>query len=138
MILSWGREIYPSPNCTSLHLAHSSFLRFGDQKSGPLIQNAVDAIRARRLVDDNASSGKIKVRFGKDIEGDWVEVEDNGIGMSIDVLGGSLLDFGPSFWGSRQMIEEFPGLIGKGFSPTGTFGIGKNAYYPPSYDQLMF
>jgi hypothetical protein len=90
-----------------------------------LIQNASDAIRARRLVENLPNNwGDVCVRYGKDEEGDWIEVDDNGLGMSLDILKGPLLDFGASYWGSELMINELPGLLAKGFQPTGKYGIG--------------
>ena len=91
-----------------------------------LIQNAADAIRARRLLEreDSGYRGRITVRIGDDAEGHWLEVEDNGVGMSVPVLTGQFLDFGVSFWGSNAMKREFPGLASKGFESSGKFGIG--------------
>lgn len=90
-----------------------------------LIQNASDAVRARRILEaESESFGKITVKFGKDVDGKYVEVEDNGIGMSLKVLTGPFLDFGQSFWGTSLMHEELPGLESKGFSSTGKYGIG--------------
>ncbi|HEX8198493.1 MAG TPA: ATP-binding protein [Pyrinomonadaceae bacterium] len=90
-----------------------------------LIQNAADAIRARRIVEDRAYNwGEINVRLGQDEQGDWLEVEDNGIGMSSEVLTKYLLDFGTSYWRSNQMLEDYPGLLARGFKPTGKYGIG--------------
>ena len=59
-------------------------------------------------------------------EGDqvWLVVEDNGIGMSEQVLTGPLLDFGTSFWRSSLAMEEFPGLMAAGMHAIGRFGIG--------------
>ena len=53
-----------------------------------------------------------------------IEVEDNGVGMSEDVLVGHFLDFGSSFWHSNSMLSEFPDLESSGFESTGHFGIG--------------
>lgn len=90
-----------------------------------LIQNACDAIRARRLLEDEDNDwGKVIVRSGKDSLGQYIEVEDNGVGMSVNVLSGPFLDFGSSFWGSNMMHEELPGLDSKGFTSTGKFGVG--------------
>ncbi|ARO88512.1 ATP-binding protein [Nitrosospira lacus] len=90
-----------------------------------LIQNASDAVRARRLVEGRpADWGWVTVRTGEDINGRWVEVEDSGVGMSINVLTGPFLDFGNSFWGTPLMHKELPGLESKGFSSSGQFGIG--------------
>lgn len=90
-----------------------------------LIQNAADAIRARRFLDDEgASYGDIEVIVGKDEGEHYIQVADNGLGMSPDVLSGTLLDFGQSFWGTDAMHEEFPGLEQTQFHSTGKFGIG--------------
>jgi hypothetical protein len=101
---------------------------YGDQTLPPLrelVQNAADAIRARRLIDNRHSEwGEIRVTTGHDASGSWCQVEDNGIGMSERVLSGPFLDFGSSFWGSQLMHEELPGLDGKGFQAIGRYGIG--------------
>lgn len=90
-----------------------------------LIQNASDAIRARRILDeDDGFDGKIRVKFGVDDNGIYIEISDNGVGMSSLVLTQSLLDFGQSFWGTNLMHKEFPLLEAKGYSSTGKYGIG--------------
>jgi hypothetical protein len=90
-----------------------------------LIQNASDAVRARRLLEGRPDSwGEIIVRLGSDASGHWLEVEDTGIGMSAGVVTGPLLDFGNTYWGSSLMRYESPGLWAKGFTPTGRYGIG--------------
>lgn len=101
---------------------------YGNNRTVPLrelIQNASDAVRARRLLENRAADwGEVCVRFGRDDGGDWVEVEDNGVGMSVSVLKGALLDFGASYWDSEQVVDDLPGLLSKGFQPTGQYGIG--------------
>ncbi|AFL73507.1 HD domain-containing protein [Thiocystis violascens] len=91
-----------------------------------LIQNAADAIRARRCclpgVPDDY--GLIQVALRTDETGIWLDVRDNGIGMGPRVLTGTLLDFGASLWRSSDMRWEHPGLMGKGLKPAGRFGIG--------------
>jgi len=92
-----------------------------------LVQNASDSVRARRVVDDCSDDwGSVTVAVGEaDADGRrWLEVLDTGVGMSREVLASHLLDFGRSFWDSRQVVEEFPGLLASGFQPTGRFGIG--------------
>lgn len=101
---------------------------YGDNIIVPLrelIQNSSDAIRARRLLEnENESFGYIRVSTGKDENGFYIEVEDNGVGMSPKVLTEPFLDFGESFWGSSLMHEELPSLESKGFISTGKYGIG--------------
>lgn len=102
---------------------------YGDNPLFPLrelIGNAADAIRARRALDEQFDLGRILVRLGREetTDGWWLEVEDNGIGMSESVLQGPLLDFGSSYWQSELARTEHPGLISSTFEPTGKFGIG--------------
>lgn len=90
-----------------------------------LIQNAADAIRAKRVVAGlRATEGTITVRVWREENIWWLEVQDNGVGMSPTVLTGAMLDFGKSFWRSAGLRREFPGLLSKGLKPTGQFGIG--------------
>ena len=88
-----------------------------------LIQNARDAIAARRLVD-TSFEGSIVVRFEPRADELWLVVDDEGTGMSRRVLTGPLLDFGQSFWKSSLVHSEFPGLRSSKFRPVGKFGIG--------------
>ncbi len=104
-------------------------LLYGHDLSVPLrelIQNASDAVRARRaLAEDPFYEGKVVVSL-KNIEGDsWrLIVEDDGIGMSERVLIGPLLEFGKSFWASEEAQDEFPGLLSAKLCQTGRYGIG--------------
>lgn len=88
-----------------------------------LIQNARDAIAARRERESNFE-GRIDVSI-KEIEGkQWLTVEDNGVGMSLQTIKDYLLNFGSSFWASDLAKYEYPGLRASKFQPIGTFGIG--------------
>ncbi len=90
-----------------------------------LVQNSSDAIRARRLVQGlDSNHGKITVSVLSDPDGYWLVVEDDGIGMSERTMTESLLDFGRSFWTSDAIKTEFPGLVAKGMTATGRFGVG--------------
>lgn len=92
-----------------------------------LVQNAADAVRARRALDPTFAvdnEGHIFVRLSLRDGAYWLEVEDNGIGMSERTITSTLLDFGRSFWASEDARREFPGLMAKGMSPAGKFGIG--------------
>lgn len=91
-----------------------------------LVQNAIDAVRARRLEEARENDwGFVKLTIEESSDGaSWLHVDDSGLGMSERVLVDTLLDFGSSFWMSSQIQEEYPGLISKGLKPTGKFGIG--------------
>ncbi len=106
---------------------------YGDNAVVPLrelIQNAADAVRARRYFDasNDAFRGWVEVRLRrKQHEGRseiWLDVEDNGIGMSETVLTGPLLDFGTTLWRSSLVASEFPGLRGCNWYTAGKYGIG--------------
>jgi hypothetical protein len=85
-----------------------------------IIQNARDAVVARRFVEPGFDGG-VTVRFST---GGKLSVEDNGTGMSRRVMTGPLLDFGNSFWKSSLVQSEFPGLRSSKFRSIGRFGVG--------------
>ena len=88
-----------------------------------LIQNARDAISARRILEPGFE-GKIKIKV-EYIDGKyWFSVSDNGVGMSMQTVLDYLLNFGNSFWASDLAKTEYPGLRSSGFDAIGTFGIG--------------
>ncbi len=90
-----------------------------------LIQNARDAVVARRIQERReADWGSIRARLLHQGEEYWLEVEDNGLGMSEGVLCGPLIDFGESYWDSDRVAQEWPGLLAAGFQPVGKYGIG--------------
>ena len=91
-----------------------------------LIQNAADAISARRLIGEAAFEGHIRVRLFKDPSNgrQVLQVDDDGVGMSPRTLSRDLLDFGKSFWASERASSEFPGIHAAKHSPIGRFGIG--------------
>jgi hypothetical protein len=93
-----------------------------------LLQNAVDAVRARRAHQSRENNwGKVRLIIERS-EGEsrdiWLHVDDMGIGMSERVVTGPLIDFGKSFWSSALMDEEFPGLRSSAPKLVGKFGIG--------------
>ena len=93
-----------------------------------VIQNAADAIRARRALEDRGIDfGHIAVtveQHPSKSESCLVHIDDDGIGMSERILSTTLVDFGKSFWTSSILREEFPGLKSKSFQHIGKFGIG--------------
>ena len=92
-----------------------------------LIQNAADAVQARRKLQGRPTDwGQIIVDLLEKDENFWLVVEDNGIGMSEQVLTGPLLDFGSSFWRSPMAIEEFPGLMASGCTQSADSASGSS------------
>lgn len=94
-----------------------------------LIQNSADAIRFRRELEPLGSGyeGRITVRIKTcedDADAYWLDVEDDGLGMSEAVLTGPLIDFGASYLSSALVKSERPGLLSKGKKRIGQFGIG--------------
>ena len=93
-----------------------------------LLQNAVDAVRARRAHESrDVKWGKIRLileRSDSESSDIWLHVDDNGTGMSERVVTGPLIDFGKSFWSSTLLDEEFPGLRSNAPKLVGKFGIG--------------
>lgn len=90
-----------------------------------LIQNSRDAINARRKLEkDEVFSGKITISASKTDDGIQLTVTDNGVGMSLETISNSLLNFGNSFWHDNAVNEEFPGLMTAGFRSVGQYGIG--------------
>lgn len=89
-----------------------------------LIQNSADSIRARRVYCGKLNHGQIDVSLRKSGADWWLDVADDGIGMSRYVLTDVLLDFGRSLWKDSAIRNEWSGLTSKGFIPVGQFGIG--------------
>ena len=88
-----------------------------------LVANAADAMRARSMVEDRPA-GTVTVRLSQNNAQWWLEVEDGGIGMDSTTMVRALTDFGYSRWRFDAAIRQYPGLLAKGFEPTGRFGIG--------------
>jgi len=101
---------------------------YGNDLSVPLrelLQNGVDAILARRLLEEDPDLGKIEVEVAPIAEGKWrLSVSDDGIGMDEEILTKFLLSFGKSFWSSPAARQKFPEIVGAGYRPTGKYGIG--------------
>lgn len=90
-----------------------------------LLQNARDAIHSRKVVQKIEENwGSIIIKIGIENNQDYIEVIDNGIGMSESTLCQKLLSFGSSYWGSYLMTKEHPGLLTSEFRSVGKFGIG--------------
>lgn len=103
-----------------------------------LIQNATDAIRARRYIEKRRQDfGTIQITIEphpQDSDMCLLHIDDNGIGMSERVLCTTLVDFGKSFWTSNLVLDEFPGLRGAQINHIGQFGIGFFSIFELSQD----
>lgn len=127
--LDW-EPIYSKMQCSDVLMLIERFggeKLYGKQFWVPLrelIQNSIDAIHARRCLDEDDSWGKIEINLYKDNGNNYLEVKDNGIGMSPQVLSEVLLDFGMSLWRSSTVRRELPGLQSSSFRSIGQFGIG--------------
>ena len=105
---------------------------YGHEMSVPLrelIQNAADAVQLRRDIEPAGSDyeGRIIIRMrpvGDDTNDTWLIVDDDGIGMSENVLTGPLIDFGSSYMSTSLVRSERPGLLAKSKRRIGKFGIG--------------
>lgn len=95
-----------------------------------LIQNSIDAIQLRRELDpdDKEYEGRVSISLSNGVEGDeagyWLQVDDDGLGMSKSVLTGPLIDFGSSYVTSDLAKIERPGLASKAKERIGKYGIG--------------
>lgn len=105
-----GEQLYGSKNKIEIALRE-------------LIQNARDAIAARRK-QEKGFEGEIDVKIEQEGEDTYIEVTDNGLGMSLRTVKDYLLNFGSSYWASDLAKEEYPGLYSSGFESVGRFGIG--------------
>ena len=105
-----------------------------------LVQNAADAISARRLIGESNFRGHIRIRLRQEhVNGRQVlQVDDDGVGMSSTTLSEDLLDFGKSFWASERASSEFPGIHAAKHSPIGRFGIGFFSIFMAATKVRMF
>jgi hypothetical protein len=93
-----------------------------------LLQNARDAILLKQTSDQAFNLPKslheIHVGLKFDLEGGYLSVEDNGVGMSPIVISNYLLGIAADYWNSHEFFSDFPGVSAHGFKPAGKFGIG--------------
>lgn len=94
-----------------------------------LIQNAIDAVRTREQLDKNLPRGwkpQIKIRTWMDNEGyHWFRIEDNGIGMTEDVIKNYFLKIGRSYYNSDTFKKEkIRCRADSDYMPISRFGIG--------------
>lgn len=88
-----------------------------------LIQNSIDAINLRQI-RQQSFLGKIVVELKKESSDWYLLIQDNGIGMSRNIIINHLLDFGKSYWHSYDFYDDYLGIAQKQFRAIGKFGIG--------------
>ncbi|MDE5938923.1 MAG: ATP-binding protein [Lachnospiraceae bacterium] len=94
-----------------------------------LIQNAIDAVRTREQLDKNLPSGwkgQINIRCWMDQEGyHWFRIEDNGTGMTEDVIMNYFLKIGSSYYSSDTFLKsKLQCNADADYMPISRFGIG--------------
>lgn len=108
-----GKDLYSDP---------SIFVR-------ELIQNAIDAVRTREQLDRNLPpnwKGQINIRCWMDQEGyHWFRIEDNGIGMTEEIIMNYLLKIGSSYYSSDIFTKsKLQCKADSDYMPISRFGIG--------------
>lgn len=88
-----------------------------------LIQNAFDAVRTRRQIEKNNFDWKpeINIYSWTDDGFNWLPVDDNGIGMSREIIKNYFLRIGCSYYESDEFKADFGN---EDYKPTSRFGIG--------------
>lgn len=89
-----------------------------------IIQNAMDSIRLRKIVDPNAPTPLVEVELKEEGSSLSLHVRDNGIGMSDISLVENLLSFGKSGWLNDIAIGEYNNNFPHKNNISGRYGIG--------------
>lgn len=113
MELLVGEELYSDP---------SVFVR-------ELIQNAIDAVRTRQQLDRNLPENwkpQVNIRSWMDEEGyHWFRIEDNGTGMTKEIIENHFLKIGSSYYASDAFEKEkIRCKADPDYTPISRFGIG--------------
>lgn len=107
-----GEELYSDP---------AAFVR-------ELLQNAIDAVRTREAFDREAKRNgwkpQINIRTWTDKDGDWFRIEDNGTGMTKEIIENHLLKVGSSYYNSDEFKKEKRLNCVDDYTPISRFGIG--------------
>lgn len=105
-----------------------------------LIQNAIDAVRTRERMDKELPgnwSPRINIRTWMDEEGyHWFRIEDNGTGMTEDIIRKYLLRVGNSYYTSDQFRQDkIRCRVDESYTPISRFGIGILSCFMGNTDQ---
>lgn len=105
-----------------LYTSDATFIR-------ELLQNSMDAIRARRMLDypwSEKNRGQITISDWIDEEGfQWFRIDDTGIGMTEQMIMKYFLKVGNSYYQSDEFKKmQYENSKHHGFSPISQYGIG--------------
>lgn len=93
-----------------------------------LIQNAIDAVRTRKQLDRSLPSdwtGQINIRTWSERGYQWFRIEDNGIGMTEEIIRNYFLKVGRSYYNSNEFRQEKHRCkADPDYTPVSRFGIG--------------
>lgn len=94
-----------------------------------LLQNAIDAVRTRKQLDRNLPPswrGQINIRTWRDQQGyHWFRIEDNGTGMTEDIIQNYFLKIGCSYYNSDEFRQaKLRCHADPDYTPISRFGIG--------------
>jgi len=94
-----------------------------------LLQNSVDACREREIIEKaggNSYKGTIDINISEDADGHkYLEIKDNGIGMSIEIVKDYFLTAGASYRKSFDWQKTFTDPKGNSsVTRSGRFGVG--------------
>ena len=88
------------------------------------IQNAMDAVRLRQIVDPHAPEPLVEVEVVRSSDSILLKIRDNGVGMSENSIVGNLLSFGTSGWLTDTAIGEYNDKFPLKSHVSGQYGIG--------------
>ncbi|MER6793007.1 ATP-binding protein [Amycolatopsis mediterranei] len=105
-----GTKLYGNPNV---------FVR-------ELLQNAIDAVRLRNILDIGRRRGTVAISCWEDQGSIWFRIDDDGIGMDLQTIREYFLQVGRSYYNSEDLNRELRtlGRSRSRFSAISRFGIG--------------
>ncbi|MCF4101882.1 ATP-binding protein [Gillisia sp. M10.2A] len=90
-----------------------------------LLQNAVDSCREREFLEGSKYKGEVKISFYQDEEEYFFKIDDNGLGMNLDIIKNFFLEVGSSLRKSAIWKKNFSNIEGHSkIQRSGKFGIG--------------
>jgi transcriptional regulator with XRE-family HTH domain len=91
-----------------------------------LLQNAMDAVRLRALLDRRPDHGTVAVTAWGDDDSVWFRIDDDGVGMDLSTVRDYFLRIGRSYYNSADLARELRhnGQGGASFRAISRFGIG--------------